>query len=146
MLLLGGKAVKAVPVSSAILPEVEHEVAVYHSLRALQDEGVIPRVLQSGFCLGGAYFGFVMDLHGSSLASLPAEQQHERAGAARHALRRVHQSGFAHGDVRLENFVVSASGGTMLLDFGFAEPLSGDAEADEEMRQLECLLACSDHA
>lgn len=45
------------------------------------------------------------------------------------ALVHLHRVGYAHRDVKLENWVIARSGEVMLIDFGFAQPLQEPYEA-----------------
>ena len=64
----------------------------------------------------------------------------ELRALAQRALRRVHACGVMHGDLRLANFVWSASGGIKLLDFGRAVVHASSDLLAEEEAELEAVF------
>ncbi|KAI9011549.1 hypothetical protein BC832DRAFT_352991 [Gaertneriomyces semiglobifer] len=122
----------------ALTQELAHEVSVYEKLARLQGS-VIPR-----------FFGYVqvwemlrvivLEDCGTSLRALL--QTTDNVEALRQdcciALVALHSTGIVHGDVRLENFVVSQRG-VRILDLAFARE-GTEVEMADELKELNGLF------
>lgn len=139
-MLVAGYAVKAVPVESPLLPELIHEAELYTKLVRLQNVGILPRVKSTGYLLAGTHFGFAMELLGSNLAALTPQQRRSFKERAMTSLAALHDAGFLHGDVRLENFVTAPGGRVVLIDLGFARPATAAEDMNTELEQLTALF------
>lgn len=136
-MIVSQHAVKALPLSSSLLPELVNEVQVYQTLQPLQDAGVIPRVVATGHMFGGGYLGIVMELLGPNLDSMPLSQLQQHKRGAVQALQIFHAHHYLHGDIRLANFVIAAEGKRIvILDLAFAEPSKSANAQALEMEQL----------
>ncbi len=101
----------------------EREAAVLAHL----DGSVSPRLLAAGEVGGRRYLATEWNA-GIDAATAAAElrQAGSRKGllalgrAVAHAYARLHESGVVHGDVHPRNVLVTAGGGTLLVDFGYA--------------------------
>lgn len=74
----------------------------------------------------------------------PSEISPAIAASAIRALGQIHRQGFAHGDIRLQNFVLGQSHGSdtvMVIDLARMTPGASEEMRVEEARELEHLLA-----
>jgi len=108
---------------------VEREVAV---LRRMAHPGVARLV--ASFRFGdGAYllleFGARGDLHShiTTLGSLSDDSARFAVGELAASLSAVHRAGFAYGDLKPENVLLTAGGHVKLTDFGGARPVTDAA-------------------
>ena len=70
------------------------------------------------------------------------------SAAAEKALNEIHQRGFAHGDVRLENFVMGRSPGAntvMVIDLALSSPCASRDVLAQEAAELRLLLEKRTH-
>ncbi|ETV99480.1 CAMK/CAMKL protein kinase [Aphanomyces invadans] len=114
-----------------VVEDAEMEKRVY---RALRDAGGHPNVLQmSKDFVDGGFDHFVLEhcVRGELFMELEAQPDH-RLSAARtqecfsqivHGLAFMHEQGFAHGDLSLENVFVTKNGTCKLGDFGLASDM-----------------------
>lgn len=93
------------------IDEMENEVLVYQHLRDLQGKA-IPHLLWHGFCDEASY-----GIATTHCVPDPSYTKKEKQ-VILEALRR---KGVVHGDVRRENFVRSAEGRLLAIDFGRSE-------------------------
>lgn len=66
------------------------------------------------------------------------------AASAARALGQIHRQGFAHGDIRLQNFVLGQTHGSdtvMVIDLARASPGASEDMRVQEARELKHLLA-----
>jgi serine/threonine protein kinase len=133
----GGHAVKAVPMTSQLLEEVQHEANVYSQLVSLQGS-TIPQIHFAGELdlFGEPYYGLIMDVCGVALASLLPAELSKHKGAALDCLQQLHRCGFIHGDVRLANFLVSNTDRVVLIDLAFAERTACNQQKGKEKESL----------
>jgi serine/threonine protein kinase len=135
--LMAGRvvAVKSVPRENLeLVGELKNEVSVYAQLRDLQ--GVcVPTFQGSGYV--GSRIALATDYIGESMSSMSCCTR--LFDSSREALRRFHEAGFVHGDVRLANFVVAPDGKVFVIDFAFSyrqKTQEDEREQTSEMRQL----------
>lgn len=134
----GPVAVKFAPSSSEIVPELQHEAAVYESLKHLQGDA-IPRLFRTGPLAGGRFYGLCMEVVGVNLVrALRAgvDKEYLKQGALK-ALAKLHAARFLHRDIRLENICYNAETCRVsLVDLGFAQALEHEEEMVQERRSM----------
>jgi tRNA A-37 threonylcarbamoyl transferase component Bud32 len=122
-------------------PKIENEKRVYEKLKELQGD-VVPRLVYAGPMLGGrsaiatSDCGLSLDEWAKTATSTEFDAV---ATEARVKLRRLHDAGVLHGDVRSQNITIDKARKVSIIDFGFATELSGEDErpAEEECSALE---------
>jgi serine/threonine protein kinase len=139
-LLIANHAVKAVPIGSSLLPELKHEANMYDKLTKLQNLGFLPRVKATGDLFMGSYYGFAMEVLGPNLGSFLPESRLVFKEQAVQCLSALHEEGYLHGDIRLENFVTAPGGRVVVIDLGFAQAIANVEDQHAEMEQLLALL------
>jgi Protein kinase domain len=99
-----------------LVKELHHEADVYRCLDKLQ--GVyIPKLVWSG-TVEGIFEGIGISPIGTVPSSLSSKQkQHLIDG-----LRAIHKFGFLHGDLKMQNILVSDNDTAFISDFGFSVP------------------------
>ncbi|KAJ3050557.1 hypothetical protein HK097_008503 [Rhizophlyctis rosea] len=100
------------------------EVSIYGKLQELQGN-TVPLLLSFGNCAGGQ-FGWIALEEVAPAADQPAWSR-EDVEAAKSALRRVHEKGILHGDIRPENFI-KAPDRMVIVDFEHSEEVGTGAE------------------
>lgn len=109
---------------------VEHEASVYERLKVLQGD-LIPKVVYAG-PLGFSFaadapplpqFGLITEFAGRSLREVldSCASQRKRCdellARAKATLKVLHELSLLHGDVRLDNFLVSSADRVQVIDF-----------------------------
>ncbi|KAI9092135.1 hypothetical protein DFS34DRAFT_633833 [Phlyctochytrium arcticum] len=101
------------------IESLNKEVDVYQHLASQQGQ-TIPKLL--GFIrLWGMLRMLVLEDYGQSVEDAiksPSAAVEDLKHECLQALDALHSQGFAHGDARIANFVVSVTGGVRILDFG----------------------------
>ena len=116
-----------------------NEKYAYNQLDELQGEA-IPHLLRSGFLAHTAAPILVTSWEGNALK----EGKRVRRGLhkpMRAALKALHAEGAAHGDVRLSNFVVEGATMVRLVDLGQTIAKASEGVLNQEVLQLDAILA-----
>jgi serine/threonine protein kinase len=106
-----------------------NEAAVVTSLAPLWEK-VVPALVASGF-LGSSFFvNIFQKIDGRKLRKKDTPK-------ALDALRKVHEHGILHGDVKPENFLVTKQGAVFVIDFGLSRPCTESVELLREEAELQ---------
>jgi serine/threonine protein kinase len=106
-----------------------NEAAVATSLASLWEE-VVPALIASGFIGSSFFINVFQKIEGRMLRKRDVTK-------ALDALRKVHEHGILHGDVKPENFLVSKQGAVFVIDFGLSRPCTNTAELSREKLELQ---------
>jgi predicted Ser/Thr protein kinase len=122
--------------STRRLPALLNEVYTLKDLPSLWGKRV-PRLLAYGPYTQSLYAVVVGEIPGRVLRSTDADHAEDAA----EALRSVHQRGYLHGDIKLENFLIGNNGAVFVIDFGLAtKSANREAHAREQGALRKCFI------
>ena len=115
------------------LERLRRERDTYDRLTSLQGD-TVPAMVWSGDLLEGMVWAVATEYSGQPLDKLAeaGSLAPHTANSARRALRRLHESGVLHGDVRLAQFVVDEHGRVRVLDFELARWREEEQDLSDE--------------
>jgi predicted Ser/Thr protein kinase len=128
-----------------LAPELENEMFMYEKLSELQGD-VLPQLIYAGPMLAGRTAIATSDC-GVPLCewaeTASSEDLEIVAEEARDKLRKMHEAGVLHGDIKSVNLTVGHDRKVSLIDLAFASELqdAGGVEAVEERDALDAVLS-----
>ncbi|GET04664.1 kinase-like domain-containing protein [Rhizophagus clarus] len=123
-----------------VLKEMKKEVEIYKVLADVQGK-CIPKLICYGYYCGGMSFVIGLSIVGTPLGDHTLTKQQKTKTLK--ALKKIHDHGVLHNDVREENILVDDNGDVFLIDFGMAsrEDFHKNRRVfNEELRQFSLLL------
>ncbi|PKK61953.1 kinase-like protein [Rhizophagus irregularis] len=124
-----------------IVEEMKKEVEIYKILADIQGK-YIPKLICYGYYGGGMSFVIGMTIVGTPLCDDHKLTKQQKAQALK-ALKKIHDHGILHNDIREENILVDSKGNVFLIDFGMASRddfHKNRTVFNEELRQFSRLL------
>ena len=118
----------------ALYVPIKNEISMYRKFQDLQGS-FIPTLIWDGH-FGSNLYGLATSIEGEPL---PVRLTRNIKLGALRCLRAIHQKGYAHGDVRRENFVRRSDGRIILLDLEACKAASKQDFLQEEKDVIDLL-------